>query len=146
MPEEWLIGYGRSPECKSWAQDYLGGTYTISGCGSQDTVLQPSDWSSNMNTVYPTQIPPALLRLDFDPGYTIVTCCGNCSLQASEVKVYYFPENTTNCQYNQTTNSSTILPSGSLGKRVQSLVGEGSIAVVSGHTLLVKSSIYDPND
>ena len=52
------------------------------------------------------------------------------------VKLYYFPDVATGgCHHNQTSNSTSILATGNLGKRRQSLVGDGSIAVVGGHTL-----------
>ncbi len=85
-------------------------------------------------SAYPSQIPPGLVRR-YDIYYT-GTCCGNCTLDISELRLYYFPDRTVvDCHYNQTTNQTSTSSAASLAKRMQSLVGDRSIAVVSGHTL-----------
>jgi len=179
---DWPSNFGRSPECKSYAQAYGRGHYTISGCGNQNSIIQTSlnagygagpPWHATV----PSQIPPGVLRY-FAFGYT-GTCCGDCSLDVSEVRLYYFPnDTTTDCRHNSTFNTAstqddeleewinrTVLKTASslgppialrqrssdpasdydirkratarLSKRVQGLVGNGSIAVISGHTLYV---------
>lgn len=121
-PVEWWTDFGRSPECRSYAQ----GHYTASNCGSGN---------------HSVQIPPTVTRY-WSPGQEL-TCCGNCSLEIPEVKLYYFPDGTTTeCHQNQTSNSTSLLWNGNLGKRVQSLVGDGSIAVVSGHTLYARLYVF----
>ena len=137
MPDEWMLNFGHSPECRSYAQEYLSGRYIISGCGDQDTVISqtsplPGDVDADN---YPTQLPLGVFQR-FSPAYS-GTCCGNCSLDVSEVRLYYFPDSTTpDCGHNQS-NSNSTMSERNLGKRVQSLVADGSTAVVGGHTLLV---------
>ena len=132
-PVDWAVSFGQSPECRSYAQEISSGRYTISGCGDQNTIISTASGAENI----PTQLPPGVVRW-FSEDY-VGFCCGDCSLNISEVRLYYFPDNTTpDCQYNETSNSSSILSGRSLKKRVHSLIGDGSIAIVSGHTLLVK--------
>ena len=128
VPLDWMNNFGHSPECTSYAAEYVNQLYTISGCGDQDTVIGNQD-----NGAYPTQIPPAVVRR-MSPYYNAL-CCGNCSLSASEVRLYYFPDSSApNCEYNQTSNSSSML-SGQNRKRAHSLISNGSIVVTSGYTL-----------
>ena len=54
------------------------------------------------------------------------------------MRLYYFPDgNATDCQYNGTSNSTSAFTAGNLGKRMQSLIPDGSTAVVGEHTLYV---------
>ena len=140
MPDEWLLNFGRSPECRSYAAEvsyaaewgdaaHGNGLYTISGCGDQYTVT-----GSNDDGTYPTQLPPGVVRR-ISPTYNAL-CCGNCSLDVSEVRLYYFPDRSTpNCQYNQTFNSSSTLSGQRPEKREHSLIKSGSTAVTGGYTL-----------
>lgn len=142
--------FGRSPECRSYAEELMNGLYTISGCGNQDTLIQTTSWVRNRfldNQTLPSQIPPGLFRV-FTPdnqGF----CCGNCTLwDLPEVSLYYFPDmGTTECQYNQSFDSTSTPLTGIVAKRMQSLVRDESIAIVSGHTLYdfsqFKSYFYD---
>ena len=133
MPAEWLLSFGRSPQCRSYATEYGNSVFTISGCGDQNTVIRYQDYYGG----YPTQIPPSVVRR-IPPEYYAL-CCGNCSLDLSEVRLYYFPDSSTpNCQYNQTSNSSSMLSGQSPEKREHSLIKSGSIAVTSAYTLYVK--------
>ena len=139
MPNDWLVGFGHSPECRSYAQEYKSGRYAIAGCGNQDTVIfqSPGMLDDPWGDAYPTQIPPGVVR-HFDPA-NLGLCCGDCAVNITEVRLYYFPDsNTPDCHYNQTSNSSSVLSSTVVGKRVHSIIDDGSIAVLSGHTLLVK--------
>ena len=136
VPQDWLVNFGRSPECRSYAAEYRKGVYTISGCGDQNTVIR-----KNVHMPYayyqvpPAQIPPTLVRR-FSPLDPATLCCGNCSLNLSQVRLYYFPDsNTPNCQYNQTSNSSSIPLYHTLEKGVRSFINDASIAVSSGYTL-----------
>ena len=124
------IKFSQSPECKSYAEAMSKGQYTFSDCGSSNTVIQTN---GGLNFEYPLQIPPALARYFF-PDYS-GSCCGNCSLDIPEVRLYYFPEKTTDCHYNQTSNVTSTLQAGNMGKRIFSLVADESTAVISGHTL-----------
>ena len=146
LPQLWDLGrndwgpdFGHSPECRSYADEFINGRYTFSSCGTQDTVIQTTSWvhtSMFANVTLPSQIPPGLMRV-FTPdnqGF----CCGNCTLwDLPEVRLYYFPDgDTIGCQKNQSFNASASTSSaGNLVKRMQSLVAAGSVAVVSGHTL-----------
>ena len=77
---------------------------------------------------------PGLVRyFDPDDDDATGTCCGNCSLDIPEVRLYYFPEKSTmECHSNQTFNS-TSTPS--IEKRIHSLVTNESTTIVSGYTL-----------
>ena len=130
-PDYWGISFGQSPECKSYVRAYGRGYYTFPECGISSTVFQTDQVS-----VYPSQIPPGLIRR-FSPTYSKGFCCGNCSLNLPEVRLYYFPDSSiTDCHYNTSFNyNSSLFSPGSIAKRIQSLVGDGSTAVVDGHTL-----------
>lgn len=138
-PIDWQASFGRSPECRSYAQAFDRRQYTISNCGSGYTSIYPIA----SNGLYPVQIPPGVNRYESpDKWYS---CCGNCSLEIPEVRLYYFPDDTTTeCHHNQTSNSTSLSSTGNLGKRVQSFVVDGSIAVVSGHTLYARPSVSPP--
>ena len=135
LPDEWQANFGRSPECKSYAQAFDRGQWTRSYYGSSQTSI----YSIASDGLYPVQIPPGVNQFDSPDQY--FTCCGNCSVKISEVKLYYFPDDTTTkCHSNQTSNSTSVLSTGNRWKRMQSLVGDGSVAVVDGHTLYARPS------
>ena len=135
----WGPAFGRSPECRSYADEFINGRYTFSSCGDQDTVIQTTSWVESRffeNVTLPSQIPPGLMRV-FTPDNQGL-CCGNCTLwDLPEVRLYYFPDSSTiGCEKNQSFNASASISSaGNLVKRMQSLVAAGSVAIVSGHTL-----------
>ena len=132
--DSWGINFGHSPECRSYAEAYRRGQYTFPECGISSTAFQ-----ADQTSLYPSQIPPGLMQRFSDSS--VGFCCGNCSLDLPEVRLYYFPDSSAiDCGYNQSLNSTSISSARNLPKRVQSLVGDGSIVVVSGHTLYVKSS------
>ena len=125
----WGINFGHSPECRSYAEAYRRGQYTFPDCGISSTAFQ-----ADQTSLYPSQIPPGLIQQfsDLSVGF----CCGNCSLDLPEVRLYYFPDSSvTDCGYNQSFNTTSISSAENLPKRVQSLVGDGNVAIVSGHTL-----------
>ena len=125
---DWDINFGQSPECRSYAEARAQGRYTFSGCGSSNTVIQTSE-------VLPSQIPPGVIRYG-DPGSTGGTCCGDCSLDVQEVRLYYFPDKIAiDCHQNQTSNFTSTLPARDLRKPGHSFFVDGSTAVISGHTL-----------
>ena len=133
---DWNTQFGQSPECRSYANAMRQGRYTISDCGSSNTVIQTD---RGVNFDYPPQLPPGVVR-QFDTFYTD-TCCGNCSLEIREVKIYYFPDQTaTKCKdiqaSNVTSNSSSHIPK----NLVHSLAANGNTAVISGYTLQVQTS------
>ncbi len=120
----WDLNFGRSPQCRSYAEALSRGQSTFSSCGSSNTA------SAN----YLLEDMPGLNRY-FYPTYQ-GTCCGNCSLSVPEVRLYYFPDKSTmDCHRNQTFNLNSTLSAQNLEKRVHSLIANGSTAVFSGHTL-----------
>ena len=128
---DWNKKFGQSPECRSYAKAMRQGQYTLSDCGSRNTVIQTVE---GLTYDYPPQLPPGIVR--DDGPYETVSCCGNCSLAIPEVRVYYFPDQTaSSCQTNQTSNINSTLSSHDLRKRVHSLVADGNTAIVSGYTL-----------
>ena len=135
--QTWASRFGRSPECSSFARAYSRSLYTFSDCGSSNTIFSTQEfWASTDSYGYPPQIPPGVLRR-FDEQYWD-TCCGTCTLDFSELRLYYFPDgNSTDCQYNGTSNSSSAFTAGNLRRRMQSLIPNGSTAVVGEHTLYV---------
>ena len=133
---DWNVNFGHSPECKSYAEAMRSGEYTFSECGTSNTVTTAS---SGVSWDYPLEIPPGLVRLwDTDQ---VETCCGNCSLNTPEVRLYYFPDkDTIDCHNNETSeyqrpNRTSSVSARHLEKRVHSLIANGSTAVISGHTL-----------
>ena len=129
--KDWNTNFGQSPECRSYAKAMRQGQYTFSDCGSSNTVIQTV---GGVNSEYPSQLPPGVVQA-FDDDYTD-TCCGNCSLEIPEVRVYYFPDHTTtSCQNNQTSNITSNLSSYNLRKRMHSLVADDDIAIISAYTL-----------
>ena len=125
----WLLSFGQSPECRSYAEAGPG-VSTFSNCGASNTVSQTA---GGLSSSYNSQIPPAVWRY-FSPEYQ-GSCCGNCSLDIPEVRLYYFPDKTTDCHYNQSSNVASSLPARNLEKRIHSLVANGSTAVIGGNTL-----------
>lgn len=117
---DWDINFGQSPECRSYVAGKISGQYTFSGCGS--------------NEDFPSKIPPGVDRF---AGHALsYTCCGDCSLDVPEVRLYYFPDKMSiDCHNNKTYNSTSSLSAQNVRKRGHSLVADGSTAVVSGHTL-----------
>ena len=140
-PIDWSINFGRSPECRSYDQALSGTPYTFSNCGSRNTVFDaPTTWDQadiSDLSAFTTQLPAGFYRQLNMEGYTD-TCCGACMLDFPEFRLYYFPDqNFTDCLYNQTSNPTSALTAGKLRKRLQSLIADGSTAVVGEHTLYV---------
>ena len=125
----WILSFGQSPECRSYAGAGPGQSID-SGCGASNTVFQTAGGG---NSSYNTQLPPAIWRY-FYPTYQ-GSCCGNCSLDIPEVRLYYFPDKTTDCNYNQSSNVTSSLPARILEKRIHSLIANGSTAVIGSNTL-----------
>ena len=134
-PDDWGNSFGYSPQCTSYAQVWQrGGQYTISNCGSSDTVIQASRPSNGI--ALPTQIPPGVLRAVPGAPHEVYECCGNCSLHVPQVRLYYFPDNDApQCEGNQTSNSTAAVLDKRIGRRAGPVPNVGSIATFSGHTL-----------
>ena len=129
--EPWGTNFGQSPQCRSFAEALRQGESTFPDCAISNTSSQTDDETPLIDFL---KNYPGLVRY-FDPydDDGLGTCCGNCSVDLPEVRLYYFPEQSTiECNSNQTLNF-TSTPN--LEKRVHSLVTNGSTAVVSGHTL-----------
>ena len=122
--DPWGTNFGQSPQCRSYAEAMGRGESTFSDCAISNASIQ-SDGG-----------PPAIDLLQNYPGLArwfvtddmmddgTGTCCGNCSLDISEVRLYYFPDQSTiDCHNNQTFNFT------------HSLIVSESTAVISGHTL-----------
>lgn len=124
---DWNINFGQSRECRSYAKAIREGGHTFSACDRSDTIIQTVGGANYDNS---SNLPPGVVRGDG------TTCCGNCSLEIPEVRLYYFPDQTvTGCQTNQTFNTTSISSSYNIRKRVHSLIADGNTAIVSGHTL-----------
>ena len=134
-PGDWGNSFGYSPQCTSYANVWQrGGQYTISNCGSSDSVIQASAPSDGISL--PTQIPPGVLRAVPGAPHEVYECCGNCSLDVPEVRLYYFPDSDApQCQGNQTSNSTAAVFGSSIDKRVHPARNVGNLATFSGHTL-----------
>lgn len=131
---EWLTAFGRSPECRSYAQIQRNEEqYTFSVCGSRNTIIQASEQFS-----LPTQLPRGVFDRFRPLDYA---CCGNCTLMIPEVRLLYFPNEAAPQCEGRSSNSSAIVSASAINKRVQSLNHTGSIAVLDGHTLYVRIQI-----
>lgn len=138
-PLEWATSFGRSPQCRSYAKAFDRGQYTASNCGSGNTSVIPVA-SRGLFDGYPVQLPPGVVR--YWTAFQFFSCCGNCSLVIPEIRLYYFPDSTTvECHHNQTSKSTSVLATGNLRERAQSLVPDGSVAFVNGHTLYARSYV-----
>lgn len=121
-PVDWQSGFGRSPECRSYAQAYKdGGQYTLSGCPANDAPI-PAQAAG----YHPSQLPAAIFRQRIDQIYE---CCGDCSLLVPQVRLYYFPEQ--NASYCSSLNA-TIAKSNTT---IAAIDDVPSIAITNGHTL-----------
>ena len=131
--EPWGTNFGQSPQCRSYAEAISRGESTFSDCAISNSSIQTDEEISVIDLL---KNYPGLVRY-FDPGdEDSSTCCGNCSLDLPEVRLYYFLDETTiDCYNNQTFNSTSALSSPNLGKRVHSLITNESTVIVSGHTL-----------
>lgn len=129
------MGFGHSPQCTSYAEVWKqGGQYTFTGCGSENAVVQATP-----GVLLPSQIPPGMLRRI---PFQTYECCGNCTLDAARVKVFYWGDEGNNStgrgQINDysskvdTVNSTISLLASLDEKRAK---GVRDIAIVSGYTL-----------
>ena len=129
-PWDWQFNFGRSPECTSYVQAGNISTFTLPGCGYRTSVFSGSNLAS-----VDSQIPPGIARR-YDPD-ELAECCGECDLSIRELRLYYFPDETSpGCVHNQTLNNTSALSAAvNLIKRAQSPVGDESVAVLSGKSL-----------
>lgn len=133
-PFEWQEGFGHSPQCTSYADVWEKlGKFTFSNCGSNDAIVPASE-----GIFLPSQIPPGVLR---QIPYQVYKCCGNCTLDVKEVRLYYFRDETESSNYchgNKTLGSPK--PSSTVPDKKQAIPGlnnSNSIATLSGYTLYV---------
>ena len=140
FPPEWLTGFGRSPECRSYASVWSNtGVYTFTGCGTNDATVsqQTSDVMSTLS-----EIPPGFLR--HHEVATPWTCCGNCSFEVQQVRLYYFPDENASAYCKSIgipmigNNSSSIFGSPTTNAsltRIGKRASTDSVAFLSGQTL-----------
>ena len=144
--DNWYTSFGRSPQCTSLAQAYSRGQITLSDCGNRDTVIKTEllsvmDNGEDPGDISSLQQPPGVLR-QFDMNYWGTCCGGNCTVDISEGRLYYFPDNTMNdCASNATYNSK-FLSARNPEQGVESIITNANIAVVSGNTLFVNILIF----
>ena len=110
LPSDWNLNFGRSPECKAYAQrEEQGGQWDLAGCPAGDDVepvrmpavtsvdpYQQPAWGSACDRQFsawallPTQLPPGIVQYKSD--YDCQTCCGNCTIEVPEFRLYYFQD------------------------------------------------------
>ena len=97
--DAWNSHFGRSPECRSYAKmihdqysqmsqghkDASTSMWTFSECQGESSTAAYS-WG---NQTFPAQVSYGLVPI---PGPDERFCCGGCSLDGSEVRLYYFKE------------------------------------------------------
>ena len=130
-PVDWQSGFGHSPECKSYASAFSHSQpYTFSDCGAKNTIVPALEYG----LILPSGIPPGVMR---QIPYQVFSCCGNCSFNTPQVRLYYFPDKDfTGCGGNGTSgaaNASSAANSWDLAPTA--IRGGGSIAITNGHTL-----------
>ena len=150
------ISFGRSPECNSYAHHFLE-TYKVFNSGQVQATsnVRRNDWNpiitpsgdltfSNCATDLPQRpeyyTPPGVSNSVVGmggPGYDYY-CCGDCTLDISEIRLLYFPRPTTNSCFmdHGSTTSASILSSNikNIGHRAASLLTNGSILISDGYT------------
>ena len=137
--DDWFTSLGRSPQCTSLAQAYSSERVSISNCGNRSTVIQTHlspmmEHGLDPGEISSLQQPPGVYQR-FDMNYW-GTCCRNCTLDISEVRLYYFPINIISDCFSRGTFSSTLSSGRNIEKGIESTVT--NIAVVSGNTLFVR--------
>ena len=131
-PEQWRTNFGRSPECKSYAEAWQHrDQYTFSGCGTNDAVVPAST-----GIFLPSQIPPGVINII---PFGSFECCGNCSLDVPEVRLYYFPdaEDSDYCTSRNVSGGLGNHTTTTIEKRAPTGLGSLSTTVLSGYTLYV---------
>ena len=110
LPSDWNLNFGRSPECRAYArQEEQGGQWNFEGCPAGENVepvrtppvtsinfnQQPA-WGSTCDrqfsawSLLPSQLPPGIIQ--YKPDYNCQTCCGNCTIDVPEFRLYYFED------------------------------------------------------
>lgn len=110
LPSDWNLNFGRSPECRAYAQqEEQGGQWNFAGCPASENVApvrtppvtsinfnQQPAWGSTCDRQFsawallPTQLPLGIIQYKAD--YNCQTCCGNCTLDVPEFRLYYFED------------------------------------------------------
>ena len=148
--------FGRSPQCKSYAHHFVE-TFDVSSAASTTHAknVRRDDWKpvitpegpltfSNCATSLPQRpeyyTPPGVSNTIVGwggPGYDYY-CCGDCSLDVSEIRLLYFPGPTaSNCSMGRgSTSPSTVFESSSkkVENRAASLLTNGSVLIADGYT------------
>lgn len=129
-PTAWQTNFGRSPQCKSYAQAFDSESQlTLSGCGVNNQTVQAFQGGE-----LPPQIPPGVLRHHEILRYE---CCGNCSLNVPQVRLYYFPDSNAASYCSNKTGVSVPANHTTKGfnKRADSFPGSEVTAMLGGQTL-----------
>lgn len=128
-PPDWTKGFGRSPECRSYAHAYQHkDQLTLSGCPNDAVV------SAYQTGKLPSQLPPGVLRRR---GFDWWQCCGNCSLNVPQVRLFYFPDPdaASYCAGRKNASTSAGNATHPITKRAQSSVPGATTIVTMGQTL-----------
>ena len=158
-PDSWGRKFGRSSQCRSWANLIRAhsptGSFKLNQCTGDAVAVNVSfspffNGAKTINEPQVSLLPPGIVHRPakgtlWDSFY----CCGNCSIDLSEVELYYFEDEsaTEYCHSlrraiftpNNTLNSdsNTLNLSRTIGEPPFVRTSKGSLAVVSGHTLYV---------
>ncbi len=129
-PTAWQTNFGRSPQCKLYAQAFDSkDQLTLSGCEVNTQVVQ-----AFQNGELPPQLPPGVLR---HHEFLRYECCGNCSLNVPQVRLYYFPDSDAPSYCSNRTGLSVPAndTTRAINRRAGSVLGNEVTATLSGQTL-----------
>ena len=139
-PYDWQSNFGRSPECKSYARAYDNqGQITLSGCDTPQSVVSAQQSDGEL----PSQLPPGVLRHQEMLRYE---CCGNCSVDVPQVRLYYFPDpDAAKYCANETQASEGNLTTRAVDRRAITPNAGEVTATLSGYTLHDSSPLVNRN-
>lgn len=129
---DYLTSFGRSPQCKSFAQSLSYSTYPECNNASATLLDVRSYWPAGVSNLP-----------KFSDEFAIpFSCCGGCVVVVPQVQVHYwasgFPSNCSVTGWNSKSQASSPLTPSMLLKREHSIIDDGvGIAVISGYTLYV---------
>lgn len=127
---DYMTSFGRSPQCKSFAQSLSYSTYSQCNNASGTLLGAQSYWPAGVSNA---PVIPEEMGMSF-------LCCGLCAAIVPQVRVlYWLRELPSNCSVPgniSTSQVSSPLTTSMLLKREHSIVDDGvGIAVISGYTL-----------
>lgn len=129
---DYLTSFGRSPQCKSFAQSLSYSTYSQCSNASATLLDVKSYWPAGVSN---------LPKLSEEFGIPFL-CCGGCVVVVPQVRVHYWasglPSNCSVTGGNSSSLASSPVTSKMLLNREHSIIDDGvGIAVISGYTLYV---------